>query len=133
MSFRSLPPPGSSGPSGSSRQGGGLERWMARLMGAALWAMLALMGLVFALSLMVWLLVMTAVSLVSSLITGRPAAVTLLWRRYRELARQRWPARRADSATPRADATDVGNAPSRDAPVQDVAWRDVGEPPQSGR
>ena len=125
MSYGSLPPPRSSSSSST------LERLFSRLMGWLVWAMLAALGLVFVASLLVWLAVMVTVSLVSSLITGRPAAVTLLWRRYREMARQRWPRRpSADaSATPRADAAQATGASTPSA-VQDVAWRDV--PAQGG-
>ena len=73
-------------------------------------AMLAMLGLVFAASLAIWLVVMVVVSLISSVFTGRPAAVTVLWRRYREMTRQRWPQQHPGSATPRADAADVTGA-----------------------
>lgn len=121
MSFGSLPPPRSSGP---SRSAGGLDRFFARLLGWALWGLLALMGAVFALSLLVWALVMTVASLAVSLFTGRPGAVTLLWRRYRELARQRWPQRPTASSTPRADEASATGA-STATGVQDVAWREL--------
>ena len=114
MSFQSLPP----------APGGALDRFFARLLGWLVWASLALVGLVFLASLLVWLAVMVVVSLVSSLITGRPATVTLLWRRYREMARQRWPQRPAASTTPRADAAEATGA-AAPTTVQDVAWRDV--------
>ncbi|MFT3777437.1 MAG: hypothetical protein QM772_04010 [Ottowia sp.] len=115
---------GTSSPSLPPASGGALDRFFARLLGGLVWAALALMGLVFLASLLVWLAVMVVASLVSSLFTGRPATVTLLWRRYREMARQRWPRRPgADSTTPRADATQATAA--EPAAVQDVVWRDV--------
>ena len=96
---------------------------MARVLGLLVWVTLAAMGLVFALSLAVWL-VMVVVSLVASVFTGRPAAVTVLWRRYRELTRQRWPQRPDASSTPRADAASATGA-ARPTGVEDVAWREV--------
>jgi membrane protein implicated in regulation of membrane protease activity len=116
---------GSPGPSGA---GGGLGVVAARLMGGLLWVMLALLGLAFALGLLLWLAAMTAASLVASVFTGRPAAVTLLWRRYREMSRQHWPQRQPARATPRADAAGAVATPAS-AKVQDVAWREV--PPQA--
>ena len=99
-------------------------------MGLMVWALLATMGVVFALSLLVWLVVMVVVSLVASVFTGRPAAVTVLWRRYRDLtsslARQRWPQGGSrDSATPRADANSATGAATPTSAVQDVGWREV--------
>ncbi len=122
MSFRQLP--------SSSSGGGAVERLVGALFGLLVWAMLALIGLVFAASLLIWLLVMVVVSLVSSLFTGRPAAVTVLWRRYRELTRQRWPQRPGASSTPRADAASATGATgatgaARPSGVEDVAWREV--------
>ncbi|HQD16436.1 MAG: hypothetical protein E6Q65_04235 [Ottowia sp.] len=120
MYFHSLPPPASI--SGSA------DSLMGRLLGALVWLTLAAFGAVFALSLLVWLVVMVAVSLVGSLFTGRPATVTLLWRRYRdmtrEMTRQRWPQRPA-SSTPRADAAQATGAASDASGVQDVSWREV--------
>ena len=116
MSFRSLPPPRASG--------SGLDRLLARVLTAVVWGGLALMGLVFALSLLVWLAVMLVISLVSSLFTGRKPAVAVLWSRYRDLARQRWPQRQPASSTPRADAASATGA-AADAGVQDVRWREV--------
>lgn len=118
MSYRQLPPP-AGGPTGNP-----LERFVATLMRWMVWGTLALMALVFALSLLIWLVVMTVFSLVASVFTGRPAAVTVLWRRYREMTRQRWPSSRPDSSTPRADAADVTGASAPTA-VQDVTWREV--------
>lgn len=120
MSGRYLPPPS------DTPSGGGLERLLARIMGWLVWAGLALLGLVFLASLLVWLVVMVVFSLVSSWVTGRPATVTLLWQRYRDLARRRWPQRPADpdSSTPRADAAQATGA-SRDTGVSDVRWRDI--------
>ncbi|MDO5626019.1 MAG: hypothetical protein Q4G71_15190 [Pseudomonadota bacterium] len=97
---------------------------MARLLGVVVWLTLAAIGLVFALSLAVWLLVMLVFSLVRSVFTGRPAAVTVLWRQYREMTRQRWPAARTASPTPRTDAA-TAHAPASQTGVQDVAWREV--------
>ncbi|WP_423460854.1 hypothetical protein [Ottowia sp. VDI28] len=115
MPFRQLPPPYARGSSGT------LERIVARVIGVAIWAMLALMGLVFAISLFIWLVV----AVVASLFTGRPATVTLLWRRYRDMTRQRWPGRQqAASNTPRADAASA-TGESAPVPVQDVSWRDI--------
>lgn len=99
---------------------------------------LVLLGvaLVFVASLLVWLVAMVVFSLVSSLFTGRPAAVTLLWQRYRAMARQRWPQRapEPESSTPRADAAQATGA-SRDTGVSDVRWREVRSEPgdDSGR
>lgn len=119
MPFRQLPPSYARGSSGT------LERIIARLIGVAVWAMLALMGLVFAISLFIWLMVAIVASLLVSLFTGRPATVTLLWRRYREMTRQRWPGRQqAASNTPRADAAST-TGESASTPVQDVSWRDI--------
>ena len=120
MSFRQLPPPSSAG--------GGLEGFVARVVGVLMWLMLAALGLVFALSLAVWLAVMLVVSLVRSVITGRPAAVTVLWRRYREMTRARWPQRAPDSNTPRADAASATGAARPSTQVEDVAWREVRTP-----
>lgn len=120
MPFGYLPPP--SGVSGGSR----LERLLRRLSAWLAWAMLALLGLVFLASLLIWLVVMVAFSLVSSLVTGRPATVTLLWQRCRDLARRGWPSRPSapDSTTPRADAAQATGA-SMDTGVSDVRWRDL--------
>ena len=88
---------------------------------------LAALGAVFALSLLIWLAVALAVSLLASLFTGRPAAVTVLWRRYRDMTRQmreRWPQRPA-SSTPRADAVSATGAADAAPQVQDVRWREV--------
>lgn len=98
----------------------------ARLLGVMVWATLAAMGLVFAVSLLIWMVVMALVSLVVSVFTGRPAALTLLWRRYREMTRQRWPQSRG-SATPRADAATASGAAAPTG-VQDVSWREVPSP-----
>ena len=117
MSFHQLP-------SSSPAAGGGLGRVMSVVLGLLVWAMLAMLGLVFAASLAIWLVVMVVVSLISSLFTGRPAAVTVLWRRYREMTRQRWPQRPAASSTPRADAASATGA-ARPTGVEDVAWREV--------
>ncbi len=124
MPYRYLNPP-------AAAPGNAAERFFGRLMGLMVWALLATMGVVFALSLLLWLVVMVVVSLVASVFTGRPAAVTVLWRRYRELtrglARQGWPKgdRRA-SATPRADANSAtGAAATTPSGVQDVGWREV--------
>lgn len=103
---------------------------MSAVLGLMVWAMLAMLGLVFAASLAIWLAVMVVVSLVSSVFTGRPAAVTVLWRRYREMTRQRWPQQRPGSATPRADAADVTGA-SVPTSVQDVRWREVPKAPDA--
>lgn len=113
-------------PSGSAASGSTLERLSSRLIGLLVWAVLAAIGLVFMLSLAIWLLVMVVFSLVASVFTGRPATVTLLWRRYRELARQRWPQRpgAASTSTPRADAAQATGA-ARPTGVEDVAWREV--------
>lgn len=119
MPFRQLPPPYARGSSGT------LERIVARVLGVAIWATLALLGLVFAVSLFIWLAVAVIASLVVSLFTGRPATVTLLWRRYREMTRQRWPGRpQQSSSTPRADAASATGAAEPSA-AQDVSWREV--------
>lgn len=117
--------------SSAATPGNAAERFFARLMGLMVWALLATMGVVFAISLLVWLMVMVLVGLVASVFTGRPAAVTVLWRRYRDLtrgvARQSWAKgdRRA-SPTPRADATSAtGATATAPVAVQDVGWRDV--------
>lgn len=122
MSFFQLPP-------ASPATGGGFERFMSAVLGLMVWSMLALLGLVFAASLLIWLAVMVVVSLLSSVFTGRPAAVTVLWRRYREMTRQRWPQQRPGSSTPRADAADMTGA-SVPTSVQDVRWREVPPAPQ---
>ena len=119
MPYPSLPPPHSSGASGV------LERVLARLMALAIWGTLALMGLVVALSLMVWLAIMLVISLVSSLFTGRKPGVAVLWGRYRDMTRQRWPQRQPTSVTPRADAASATGAATEDSCVQDVRWREV--------
>ena len=119
MSYRPLPPP--------SPAAGGVEGFVARVLGALVWLTLAALGAVFALSLLIWLAVALAVSLLASLFTGRPAAVTVLWRRYRDMTRQmreRWPQRPA-SSTPRADAAQATGAASDASGVQDVSWREV--------
>ena len=126
MSFHQLP-------SSSPAAGGGLGRVMSVVLGLLVWAMLAMLGLVFAASLAIWLVVMVVVSLISSLFTGRPAAVTVLWRRYRDmtrgLARQGWRKGEPASATPRADANGfTGAAPTAPTAVQDVGWREVKAP-----
>lgn len=122
MYFRQLPPPSASAAASP------LDGLVARLLGAFIWLTLMALGAVFALSLLVWLAVMVIVSLVGSIFTGRPAAVTLLWRRYRDMTREmtraRWPQRSA-SNTPRADAAQASGAATADTPVQDVRWREV--------
>ena len=60
MSFHQLP-------SSSPAAGGGLGRVMSVVLGLLVWAMLAMLGLVFAASLAIWLVVMVVVSLVSEL------------------------------------------------------------------
>jgi hypothetical protein len=117
-----LPSPRDSQPAGS-----GLDRLLARVIGLLAWGALALIGLVFALSLLIWLVIALLASLIASVFTGKPAAVTVLWRRYRDLTRQRWPQRPPGGNTPRADAADAA-APTHT--VEDVAWRDV--PRQGG-
>ena len=122
MSYGQLPP---------SNSGSTLERLLARLVAWSVWVMLAAVGLIFALSLLTWLVVMTVVSLIASVFTGRPAAVTVLWRRWREMTRQRWPQRPdAGTTTPRADAADATGA-SMPTRVEDVRWREV--PPAAPR
>jgi hypothetical protein len=124
----SLPPPRHCQPAGSA-----LDRLLARVAALLAWGVLALIGLVFALSLLVWLVIATLVSLASSVFTGKPAAVTVLWRRYRDLTRQRWPQRQPDSATPRADAADAAGAAMPAHTVEDVAWREVPSQGDDGR
>ena len=97
---------------------------MGAVFGLLVWVMLATIGLVFAVSLLIWLVAMVLISLVRSLFTGRPASVTVLWRRYREMTRQRWPQRSAADSTPRADAASATGA-VRPTGVEDVAWREV--------
>lgn len=120
MFFHSLPPP--------APVSGGADGLLARVLGALVWLMLAALGAVFALSLLIWLVVMVVVSLVGSLFTGRPATVTLLWRRYRDMTREvtrsRWSPSPA-SSTPRADAAQATGAASAQTSVQDVSWREV--------
>jgi hypothetical protein len=123
MFFHQLPPT-------AAPAGGLLGRVSAAVVGLLVWGMLAMLGLVFAISLLIWLVVMVVISQVSSLFTGRPAAVTTLWRRYREMTRQRWPQQRPGSATPRADAADVTGA-SVSTRVQDVRWREVPAAPRA--
>ena len=123
-----LPPP-------ASQRSNVLERLLATLVGWLGWAVLMALGLVFVVSLLFWLLVMVVYSLVSGWITGRPATVTVLWQRYRAMARQHWPRRPAGqpaSSTPRADAAQATGA-SMDTGVQDVGWREVREPQQAPR
>ena len=123
MPYRYLTPP-------AAAPGNAAERFFGRLMSLMVWTLLATMGVVLALSLLVWLAVMVVTSLIASVFTGRPAAVTVLWRRYREMTRQRWPQQHPGSATPRADAADVTGAsvPTR---VQDVHWREVPAAPKA--
>ncbi|HNT84120.1 MAG TPA: hypothetical protein PKN51_03120 [Ottowia sp.] len=120
MFFHSLPPP--------APVSGGADGLLARVLGALVWLMLAALGAVFALSLLIWLVVMVVVSLVGSLFTGRPATVTLLWRRYRDMTREvtrsRWSPSPV-SSTPRADAAQATGAASAQTSVQDVSWREV--------
>ena len=120
MFFHSLPPP--------APVSGGADGLLARVLGALVWLMLAALGAVFALSLLIWLVVMVVVSLVGSLFAGRPATVTLLWRRYRDMTREvtrsRWSPSPA-SSTPRADAAQATGAASAQTSVQDVSWREV--------
>ena len=104
-----------------------LERLLGRVMGWLGWVVLMLLGLVFVVSLLFWLAVMVLYSLVAGWITGRPATVTLLWQRYRAMARQHWPrrpARQGTSPTPRADAAQATGA-AMETGVQDVGWREV--------
>ena len=120
MYFHSLPP--------TASVSGSADSLMGRLLGALVWLTLAAFGAVFALSLLIWLVVMVAVSLVGSLFTGRPATVTVLWRRYRDMTREvtrsRWSPSPA-SSTPRADAAQATGAASDASGVQDVSWREV--------
>ena len=120
MYFHSLPP--------TASVSGSADSLMGRLLGALVWLTLAAFGAVFALSLLIWLVVMVAVSLVGSLFTGRPATVTLLWRRYRDMTREvtrsRWSPSPV-SSTPRADAAQATGAASAQTSVQDVSWREV--------
>lgn len=100
-----------------------IERLLGLIVGWLGWVVLMALGLVFVVSLLFWLLVMVVYSLVSGWVTGRPATVTVLWQRYRAMARQHWP-RRPASNTPRADAAQATGA-SMDSGVQDVGWREV--------
>lgn len=88
------------------------------------WALVALVGLVFIASLLLWVVVLVAFSVIAGWITGRPSTVALLWRHYRDLMRGRWPQTpgKKRSTTPRADAV---QATAPDDTVQDVHWRDV--------
>ena len=127
MYFRQLPPPSASAAASP------LDGLVARLLGAFVWLALMALGVVFALSLLVWLAVMVVTSLIASVFTGRPAAVTVLWRCYcdmtRGLARQGWRKGEPASATPRADANGLtGAAPTAPTAVQDVGWREVKAP-----
>ncbi|WP_448252537.1 hypothetical protein [Ottowia oryzae] len=126
MPYRYLTPP-------AAAPGNAAERFFGRLMSLMVWTLLATMGVVLALSLLVWLAVMVVTSLIASVFTGRPAAVTVLWRRYRDmtrgLARQGWRKGEPASATPRADANGfTGAAPTAPTAVQDVGWREVKAP-----
>lgn len=115
-----LPPPAAS-------HANPLERLLGRVMGWLGWVVLMMLGLVFVVSLLFWLAVMVLYSLVAGWITGRPATVTLLWQRYRAMARQHWPrrpARQGTSPTPRADAAQATGA-AMETGVQDVGWREV--------
>src|SRR5574337_563108 len=115
-------------PSAASRANP-LERLLGRVMGWLGSIVLMMLGLVFVVSLLFWLVVMVLYSLVAGWITGRPATVTLLWQRYRAMARQHWPRRPAGkpaSTTPRADAAEATGA-SMATGVQDVGWREVDE------
>lgn len=124
MFSQQLPPP-------YNRNSSSLERIFSRVLGLMVWASLALVGLLFALSLLVWLAFGVVASLIMSVFTGRPATVTLLWRRYREMTRQRWPSRQpAASATPRADTASATGA-SVPTGVQDVSWREVSDKNQT--
>ena len=126
MPYRYLTPP-------AAAPGNAAERFFGRLMSLMVWTLLATMGVVFALSLLVWLAVMVVTSLIASVFTGRPAAVTVLWRRYRDmtrgLARQGWRKAEPASATPRADAASATGAATPTNGVQDVGWRDVAPGP----
>ena len=111
----------------SSAAAGTTPSLLGRLLGVLSWVLLASMALVFVASVLVWASLAVVFSLIASVFTGRPPAVAVLWRRYRDLARTRWPQPRAESTTPRADATDVAAA-ARAADVSrvdDVAWREV--------
>lgn len=114
------PPISSSAPSAA-------EGFVSRVLGLVMSLLLAAMGLVFALCLLAWLLVMVVVSLVSGWITGRPSTVSVLWQRYRDLTRRvsrpRW-AQRASG--PARDSTP--GSPAKGTEVQDVQWRDVNGP-----
>ena len=103
-----------------------LERALARLLGFLSWAVLALLGLVFMFSLLVWVLIMALFSLVSGWITGRPSTVSQLWAGYRQMAGQRWPqSGRQGRTTPADDSHPAGAARPSAADVQDVKWRDL--------
>ena len=123
----------SSSPSGflpptASPRASPLERLLGVVAGWLGLAMLIALGLVFVVSLLFWLVLMLVYSLVSSWITGRPATVSLLWQRYRAMARRHWPARRAGrAATGMPGAARAGRAPDGDG-VQDVSWREVRDP-----
>lgn len=116
---RPLLPPASDAASASPLGAilGGLIAWLG-------WALVALVGLVFIASLLVWVVILVAFSVIAGWVTGRPSTVALLWRHYRDLMRGRWPQPpgRKRSATPRADAV---QATAPDDSVQDVRWRDV--------
>lgn len=114
-------------PGGAPRGADAGGTLMGRVLAWITWALFAMMGLMFLFVLLFWLAVMALFSLVAGLITGRPSTVGMLWRQYRDLARQRWPRSPNDpaSATPRADA--AAGSVANDHPVQDVAWRDVPE------
>jgi hypothetical protein len=94
---------------------------MAAVAGLFIWAALALVAIVFILSLTLWLILMLAASLIRSLLTGQPPAAMALWQRWRHMTRQRWP-QPASRKTPRTGAA------STTQPVQDVDWREVPPP-----
>jgi len=102
---------------------------MGRIFAWMTWALFAMMGFMFLFVLLFWLAVMALFSLVVGLITGRPSTVGMLWRQYRDLARQRWPRPPSGqaSATPRADAAGGTTDSAAGERVQDVAWRDVSD------
>lgn len=111
---------------------------MARLLAWLSWAMLALLGLVFMLALLGWLLIMAAINLVSGWVTGRPSTVSQLWQAWRQTARQRWThargTRPGPSASPPETPPPTATRRSADTEVQDVSWRELPpRPPKNHR
>ena len=117
MSYQSLPPP-------SAGAANGLDRLFARVMGWVVWGVLALMGLVFALSLLAAALILACIWAIRAgwaRLTGRPVTPWVMrvdpregWNRFYQSPGP-WP-RREPGPLARLDQSDVTDVEVKEPP-----------------